>query len=37
MGVRVTPGATALTRRPEAPHSAAATFTSIDRAAFDAQ
>ena len=37
IGVRVTPGATALTRRPAAPHSAAATLTSIDRAAFDAQ
>jgi len=37
MGVRVTPGATALTRMPSAPHSAAATWTSMDKAAFDAQ
>ena len=37
MGVRVTPGATALTRRPSSPHSAAATCTNIDSAALDAE
>ena len=37
IGVRVTPGATALTRIPNPPHSAAATWTSMDRAALDAQ
>ena len=37
MGVRVTPGATALTLIPSSPHSAAATWTSMDRAALDAQ
>ena len=36
MGVRVTPGATALTRRPSGPHSSAAVRTSVERAAFDA-
>ena len=37
IGVRVTPGATALTRMPSSPHSAAATCTSMDRAALDAE
>ena len=37
IGVAVTPGATALTRSPSAPHSAAATWTSMLSAAFDAQ
>ena len=37
MGVRVTPGATALTLMPSGPHSAAATWTSMDRAALEAQ
>ncbi len=37
IGVRVTPGATAFTRSPSGPHSAAATSTSMDRAALDAQ
>ena len=37
IGVRVTPGATALTLMPSAPHSAAATWTNMDRAALDAQ
>ncbi len=35
IGVRVTPGATALTRRPSGPHSSAATRTNMDSAAFD--
>ena len=37
IGVRVTPGATALTLMPSSPHSAAATWTSMERAALDAQ
>ena len=37
IGVRVTPGATALTRMPESPHSSAAAWTSMESAAFEAE